>query len=77
MGRTRDEAVANPVREGLTPMLTEACISITIVDDLLDSEGSEQFSLSLEFSLDNTNVAVMGCPANVTIQDRRTYTHLQ
>ena len=57
--------------------MTEVCINITINDDLLDGEGSEQFSLSLEFSLDNTNVAVMGCPANVTIQDRRTYAHLQ
>ena len=57
--------------------MTEVCINITINDDLLDREGSEQFSLGLEFSLDNTNVAVMGCPANVTIQDRRTYAHSQ
>jgi hypothetical protein len=77
VGRTRDEAEANPVREFLTPLMTEVCINITINDDLLDGEGSEQFSLSLEFSLDNTNVAVVGCPANVTIQDRRTYAHLQ
>ena len=27
----------------------------------------------LEFSLDHTNVNVVGCPANVTILDKRMY----
>ena len=71
MGRTLAEAEINPVQEGLIPDMLEACHTITIVDDQLDGEGPEQFSLSLVFSLENTNVAVVGCPAKVTILDRR------
>ena len=73
MARTREDAVANPVREGLTPGLLEACISITIVDDLI-GEGSERLLLGLELSLENSNVNAVGCPATATIQDRRMYT---
>ena len=76
MGRTLEEAEANPFQEGLTPTMLEACHTITIVDDLVDGEGPEQFSLSLVFSLVATNVDVVGCPANVTILNRRTYAHL-
>ena len=75
-GSTLEEAESNPVQQGLTPMLLETCMSITIVDDLVDGEGSEQFSLSLVFSLVSTNVNVEGCPANVTIRDRRTCAYL-
>ena len=77
MGQTLEEAEANPVQNGLTPSIRESCDTITIVDDLVDGEGSEQFSLSLVFSLEGTNVNVEGCPANVTILERRTYAHLQ
>ena len=73
MARTREDAVANPVREGLTPDLLQACISITIVDDMVTGEGSERFLLGLELSLENSNVNAMGCPATATIQDRRMY----
>ena len=73
MARTREDAVANPVREGLTPDLLEACISITIVDDLI-GEGSERLRLGLELSLENSNVNAVGCPATASIQDRRMYT---
>ena len=73
IGQTFEEAVANPVQEGLTHSLLEACTDITIVDDMLDGEGSEQLQLMLEFSHDNTNINVEGCPANVTIWDRRKY----
>ena len=78
MGRTLEEAEANPVREGLASGVLEACHTITIVDDLVDGEGPEQFSLSLVFSLVATNVDVVSCPANVTILNRRTctYAHL-
>ena len=54
IGRTFQEATANPVREGLTSTLTEACVDITIVDDLLDGEDPEQLQLMVEFSLDIT-----------------------
>ena len=74
-GRTFEEAVANPFQEVLTPRLLEACINITIVDDLLDGEGPEQFQLMMEFSPNDTNINVKGCPANVTIQDRCMYAH--
>ena len=74
MACTRKDAVANPVREVLTPDLLEACISIIIVDDMVIGEGSERFLLGLELSLENSNVNVMGCPATATIQDRRMYT---
>ena len=77
MGRTLEEAEANPNQEGLFSTTGRACRTITIVDDTLDGEGSEQFSLSFVFSV-ATNVDVVGCPANVTILDRRTctYAHL-
>ena len=75
-GRTREEAIARPVLNGLVPNLPESCTDIEIVNDFDDSEGTEQLQLSLEFSTDNTNVNVEGCPANVTILDRRTYTSL-
>ena len=75
-GRTREEAIARPVLNGLVPNLPESCTDIVIVNDFDDSEGTEQLQLSLEFSTDNTNVNVEGCPANVTILDRRTYTSL-
>ena len=74
MARTREDAVANPVREGLTPDLLQACIDVTIVDDLVIGEGSEQFLLGLEISLENSNVNAVGCPATATIRDRRMYT---
>ena len=61
---------------GLVPSLPESCTDIEIVNDFDDSEGTEQLQLSLEFSIIITNVNVEGCPANVTILDRRTYTSL-
>ena len=50
--------------------MPDICIDITIVDDLVIGEGPEQLQLMLEFSLDITNVNVLGCPANITIQDK-------
>ena len=70
MGRTLAEAKINPMQEGLISGMLEACHNIAIVDDQLDGEGPEQFSLSLVFSLEFTNVAVVGCPAKATILDR-------
>ena len=77
MGETLEEAEADPDQNALSSSLLVSCDTITIVDDLLDGEGPEQFSLSLVFSSENTNVDVVGCPANVTILDRCTYAHLQ
>ena len=74
-GRTFEEARANPVREGITPLRLEACININIIDDLV-RESPEQLQLMLEFSLDNTNVNVVGCPANVTILDKRMHIYI-
>ena len=74
-GRTFKEAVANPVQEVLTPSILEACINITIVEDLVDEESPEQLQLMLEFSQDKTNINVKGYPANGTILDRCMYAH--
>ena len=59
---------------GLNPSQLEACVTIPIVNDSI-VEGSEQFQVSMEFNDLLTNVNVEGCPANVTILDRRMYTH--
>jgi hypothetical protein len=70
-GVTFEEALANPAMAGLTAGRLEACTSISIVNDTVVGEGPETFQLNLEFSPSITNVNVVGCPANVTILDRR------